>query len=116
MADLLIDSDVFIDHLRGAARFKAGRDQISYSVITRCELYSGTTADVDPIDEILAPFTELPVDRPVAELGGRLRREHGIRTPGALIAATALHHGLALVTRNAKDFERVPKLRVRAPR
>lgn len=116
VADLLVDSDVFIDHLRGAARFTPGRDQVSYSVITRCELYSGATAADDPIDRILAPFTELPVDRPVAELGGRLRREHGIRTPDALIAATALHHGLTLVTRNVKHFRHLPKLRVRPPR
>jgi len=38
-----------------------------------------------------------------------------MRTPDALIAATALEHGLALVTRNRRDFERVHGLRVLDP-
>jgi len=60
-------------------------------------------------------FHELPVDRDVAEEAGRIRRRSGIRTPDALIAATALAHGLALVTRNVRDFARVDSLRVEAP-
>jgi predicted nucleic acid-binding protein len=59
---------------------------------------------------------ELPVDRAVAERAGILRRTVSIRTPDALIAATALVHDLALVTRNNHDFERVPKLALRRPR
>jgi predicted nucleic acid-binding protein len=43
-----------------------------------------------------------------------LRRDiRGLRTPDALIAATALIHGLALSTNNDKDFRRVPGLRLR---
>jgi len=29
-----------------------------------------------------------------------------------LIAATALHHSLTLVTRNIRDFQRIPDLRI----
>ena len=61
-------------------------------------------------------FTELPVDRAIAEDAGRLRRQTGIRIADALIAASARLHGLALATRNLRDFERVPELTVRAPR
>jgi toxin FitB len=63
---------------------------------------------------LLAPFRELDVDRAIAERAGRLRREHGVRIADALIAATALVHGLVLVTRNLRDFEPVPALRVRS--
>ena len=49
----------------------------------------------------------------VAQVAGRLLRKSGIRTPDALIAATALIHALGLVTRNKRDFENVARLRVR---
>lgn len=116
MADLLVDTDVFVDHLRGARELVAGRDTISYSVITRCELFAGAGAQEPAVELLLSPFAELSVDRRVAEAAGRIRRETGVRTPDALIAATALLHRLTLVTRNARDFERVPRLRSRAPR
>lgn len=115
MADLLVDTDVFVDHLRGARPLKAGAHRLSYSVITRCELFAGRNADEDPLRLLLSPFTELPVDRWIAEHAGRIRRVTSIRTPDALIAATALEHELGLMTRNTGDFARVPGLRVVAP-
>lgn len=65
--------------------------------------------------QLLAPFREVPVDRAVAELAGRLRRERGVRIADALIAATAVTQGLRLMTRNVRDFEGVPRLRLVAP-
>ena len=115
VADLLLDTDVLIDHLRGARRLDVGKDDPSYSVITRTELFAGRSSEEGAVGRLLAPFRELQVDRPVAELAGRLRREHGVRIADALIAGTALVHGLVLVTRNLKDFELVPRLKVRAP-
>jgi predicted nucleic acid-binding protein len=116
VAEVLLDTDVFIDHLRGARELRPGRNSLSYSVITRCELFAGANADEHLIGRLLSPFRELPVDRAIAEDAGRIRRETRIRTPDALIAATALRFGLVLVTRNASDFGRVPKLRSRTPR
>jgi predicted nucleic acid-binding protein len=116
VAELLVDSDVLIDHLRGAAPFEPGpRDAVAYSVITRTELFAGRGADERVIRRLLSPFEELEVDRAVAERAGRLRREHRLRTPDALIAATALIHRRHLVTRNARDFRAVPGLEVRPP-
>ena len=37
MPDVLVDTDIFIDHLRGAVELKAGRHRLHYSVITRAE-------------------------------------------------------------------------------
>lgn len=116
MADVLLDSDVFIDHLRGAAQLDPGRDRVHYSVVTRCELFAGRRADEDVVRALLEPFRELGIERYVAELAGRLRRGSAMRTPDALIAATALHNSLTLVTRNRRDFEDVARLKVRAPR
>jgi len=116
VAEVLVDTDVLVDHLRGAARLWSGRDRLAYSVITRAELFAGRGAEEQKVAAVLAPFRELPVDREVAEAAGRLRRETGIRLPDALIAATALVAGLPLLTRNRRDFERVPRLRLRSPR
>lgn len=112
VADLLVDTDVFVDHLRGAAKLVPGRHRLHYSVVTRAELFAGNTA-TNLSSQLLAPFRELAVDRAIAERAGRLAREFGVRLPDALIAATALEHGLGLVTRNLRHFDSVRGLRLR---
>lgn len=52
----------------------------------------------------------LPVDRDIAQLWGELTARltkvgRTLHTPDGLIAATAIHHGLRLMTRNISDFE-----------
>lgn len=115
--ELLVDSDVLVDHLRRARRFfpRPPDAEVWYSVVTRAELYSGRYTDEAIVDRFLAPFTEAPVNRRVAERAGRLRRSTDLRLPDALIAATALEHDLTLVTRNRRDFERVEGLRLDVP-
>jgi len=54
-------------------------------------------------------------DRTIAERGGALRRTFGMGAADALIAATALEHGLQLTTRNVRDFKKIPGLRLRDP-
>ena len=115
MADLLVDTDIFVDHLRGAHELRPAGHRLFYSVITRAELFAGTTAS-DLVVRLLSAFRELPVDRGVAERAGRIRRESGLRLPDALVAGTALVHDLALVTRNRRHFDPVRGLRLRALR
>ena len=116
VADLLIDTDVFIDHIRGTHRLEIPRRKaVLYSVVTRCELLSGRGIEDNTVHRLLEPFSELVINRPVAERAGRLRRHLDILTPDALIAATALEHGLTLWTRNVRHFRGVPGLRVEVP-
>lgn len=115
MADVLVDTDLFIDHLRGAAALRPGSHRLHYSVVTRAELFAGSSATAAVV-ELLAPFRELPVDRAVAERTGRIRRETTIHMADALIAATALEHGMGLATRNRRHFDRVRGLRLCALR
>ena len=109
MADILVDTDVFIDHLRGARALRSDGHRLHCSVITRAELFAGTRG-VEAAAVLLAPLGEIPVDRAIAERAGRIRRDTGIRLPDALIAATAMTRSLMLATRNRKDFDRVPGL------
>lgn len=45
----------------------------------------------------------LPVDAPIAERWGRLNVPVPVPTVDGLLAATAIEHGLTLVTRNTRD-------------
>lgn len=113
MARILIDTDILVDVLRGARRLVLDpQDDASYSVVTRCELFSGRDGNERGIKELLEPFGELPIDRTIAERAGRIRRTTGLRTPDALIAATALEHRVHLLSRNHRDFQRVRGLRL----
>jgi predicted nucleic acid-binding protein len=113
VADLLVDTDVCIDHLEGAKRLPR-RGRLAYSVITRAELLAGDPAHEAAVRRLLAGMDELIVDRRIADRAGVLRRL-GLRMPDALIAATGLVHQLTLLTRNGADFRKAPGLRVRAP-
>jgi hypothetical protein len=115
VADLLVDTDVFVDHLRGAHEFDPRNHRIHYSVITRAELFAGNTA-TGLVNTMLAAFGEIHIGRGVAERAGRIRRETGLRLPDALIAATAVENKLGLFTRNRSEFEQVPGLRLRSLR
>lgn len=48
----------------------------------------------------------------IADEAARIRRECNLKLPDALIAATAKLRGLAVVTANMRDFERVAQLKV----
>ncbi len=114
MAELLVDTDVCIDHLSGVKRLPR-TGWLGYSVITRAELLAGATSENEAnVRRLLAGMEELPVDRRIAERAGLLRRElPRLRMPDALIAATALVRSLTLYSKNTRDFKRVPTLRLR---
>lgn len=57
----------------------------------------------------------LPLDETVAARAIVLRQERKMGLADAIIAATALVHGLPLVTRNEEDFKDVTGLRVVNP-
>lgn len=113
-AELLVDTDVLVDHLRGVQRLSADGRILGVSVVSRCELFASRDA-TERLRRFLSPMVEMPVDGAIAELAGLTRRDSGIPVPDALIAATALTHGIPLMTRNRRHFDRVADLRVVAP-
>ena len=59
------------------------------------------------LDRVLGWYGDriLPVDSATARRWGRLSAIHGHDSADLLIAATALEHGLTVVTRNVRHFE-----------
>lgn len=59
------------------------------------------------LDDVLALYGDriLPVDLPVARRWGTLSGALGHQGEDLMIAATALEHGLTVVTRNVRHFE-----------
>lgn len=116
MANLMIDTDILIDHLRGlqqAHRFLRERresgDLLHVSVITHAELLAGARpSEEQMLQELLESLQTVMIDKAVAEQAGQYCREysksHGILLPDALIAASAKGVNAILVTLNAKHF------------
>lgn len=115
VAEVVLDTDVLVDHLQGTRTLDAEFTGSCYSSITRAELYGGKGADERVIDRLLGQFEEISVDQRVAEDAGRIRRITGIRLPDALIAATAILVKCPLFTRNIRDFRRVRRLALYRP-
>ena len=88
---------------------------IGFSAMTKLEAlgYSGlTTADDKALRELLTQFEEVPVMPAVIDEAIRLRRLHKLKSPDAIIAATALLQQAKVVTRNTADFKKVVGLSV----
>ncbi len=110
----LIDSDVFIDFLRGKPDavdfFKKVFPDINISVITTGELFAGVRDGPERIklEEALNTCHQIEVTPDIAKMAGLFKRDfeksHQITLPDALIAATAKELGFSLVTLNRRHF------------
>ena len=112
--NLLVDTDVMIDLLRGhqaaVVWVRENAANITLSAITVAELYAGFKGDDEKrlMDDLVGLFQILPVTAQVAQQGGlyrqRYRPSHGVGLADALIAATAVAHNARLVSLNRKHF------------
>lgn len=116
----LLDSVILIDHCNGieaATHFLAEHGRAcALSVITRAEVLAGFDDDAMELAlELLDQFPALPITTEIADIAARLRRSERWKLPDALQAAVAIRHGLALVTRNTRDFRSSGDLDVLVP-
>ena len=89
------------------------------SVITQIELFSSPNSSAEELAR-LAQFVKAAtifnmIDDAIVRQTIAVRLQKKIKTPDAIIAATALAHGLTLLTRNTKDFKQLPSLTVINP-
>lgn len=126
----LLDSNACIDHLRYGAKslisvrlLAASSGSVVTSSIVVGELYFGALRSRNPVrvwnevTQFCSQFVSLPVDDTVAEYFARIKAHltaigQPIGPYDMLIAATALAHGLILVTHNTADFSRIPGLAI----
>jgi predicted nucleic acid-binding protein len=113
---ILVDSSLIIDFLRVKDnttslfyQLSAHDHDLSVSIITQAELYSGKSVWEKPdvqaaLETIFSGLTIVPLDSTVAVSAGQIRAAHGTDLIDALLAATALRHGLTVATLNRKDF------------
>ena len=122
-----LDTNIIVDLLRGrdkglCQRYLEGSPQ-DYFVpeMVRAELLFGAVLSSHPatnisaVEKFLAPLQLLPFSGKSAEHYAAIRLHlHSLGKPigpnDLIIAATARAHTLTLITRNTKEFSRVPKL------
>lgn len=131
----LVDTN-FLSELRRGSRADPGvvrwlnsvpTDDWAVSVVTDYELEVGLLGlqrrDPTQASELRRWVTDvresyesrlLPVTSEIGRVCATIQVPNRRQLPDALIAATALHHGLTVITRNARDFD-VPGLAVINP-
>lgn len=113
MKKVLLDTNIIILHLADQITLPESSYEFAVSTLTVFELlrFPGVSRyENDNIRTFLNICDQLTVTSTIAERAafiGRTRRSNSI---DLLIAATALEHHLPLITKNVKDFKRVPGL------
>jgi predicted nucleic acid-binding protein len=123
MADYLIDTNLLIlalrrriDAIHLLKRLQT-EGELHISVVTRTEILAGMHAtEAERTMTLLSSLGNLPVDVASADQAGRwiyayARKGIQLSVPDAMIGATAMTHGLTLVTTNAKHFP-IPEVSV----
>ncbi len=122
-SNLLIDSDIIIDHLRGIGNLsdflKNSAKNICYiSVVSIAEIYSLLYFnEIEVVERLFSQFKAVHVDPLIARLAGNYRmhfyQTHALTLPDAIIASTAKIINAILLTKNIRHFpmEDIEKIR-----
>ncbi len=122
---MLVDTDVLIWHLRGYPQATRRLDELgalTLSAVSYLEVLQGmrNKAELVAVKKMLQhrSATLLPVSEAITQRAIKLMEaitlSHGLQMGDALIAATALDHGLPVLTANVKHFGAVQGLKVEA--
>ena len=125
MVRYLVDTDWVIHYLNGhreiVARVQDLSPDIALSVISLAELYEGVFYSRDPqksaeaLQDFLRGIELVGIDEEITRVFGRERgrlRAAGKTDFDLLLGATALRHGLTLLTNNRRHFELIEKLQL----
>ncbi|KAF1047051.1 PIN domain-containing protein [Xylophilus sp.] len=125
---LLVDTNILIYAYRhqGGCRERieaCAPAEVAISAVSIVEIESGIAKATRPeplrrfLEDSIGRYRVLPLDNEAARRAGRLRAQlesqgRPIGHYDTLIAATALAHGLTVVTHNTREFAHVPGLRL----
>ncbi len=124
MERYLIDTNVVSGYLSasfstvGLALMDVAIDAVpNISVITQIELLCWNTDEdtLQKVKDFISDSNVLNINLDVIAECVRLRRTKKIKTPDAIIAATALVYDYQLITNNEKDFENIKGLKIVNP-
>ena len=117
---LLVDTNVFIDFLRGYPEaitlVNARSSQIIVSSIVVAELYAGVKGEREEniLRDFVSLFRVVDVDAEIARMAGLYKRDygksHGIGLADAILAATAGVENAVLITLNTKHYPMLKNL------
>lgn len=121
----LINSDIFVDALRGSENAKdvlknlSEQEHIFYSLVSVAEILSNKGCDDPKIREatmkIFSIFEPVALDDILVQKAAYFRRRYSLLLPDAIIAATAAQLKAELITGNTKDFSVVKEIKVKSP-
>jgi len=124
MEQYLIDTNVVSDYFSasfsaaGMALMDTAIDAIpNISIITQIELLCWKTdaATEQNVQNFIADSIVLDITPGVITQCVNLRKGKKIKTPDAIIAATALAYGYTIITNNEKDFSNIKGLKIINP-
>jgi hypothetical protein len=84
-----------------------------YSFITRIELLGFPTitdAEIESIEKLLSAMNYVPMSQAIEDATIQIRRQYGLKTPDAIIAATANIHHLELLTLDQQLANRMSEI------
>ena len=125
MEQYLIDTNVISGYLSSALSEKSMLfiDGIidlvpNLSVITQIELLSWNASEEieKKVEDFIVDSNVLNISPEIIKHCASLRKKRKIKTPDAIIAATALAYGFILVTNNEGDFSNIKGLKLISPR
>ncbi len=121
----LLDSNTVIDYIAGLHPAKAKQwlnqlldKEMNVSVITKMEVLSFDPEKDDNYSILIDFFDESNIFELTDDVVNKtiqIRQKQKIKLPDAVIASTALINGLILISRNTKDFKKIPDLDVINP-
>ena len=117
----LLDTNTVLDYMGNKLSSNANGflariidNEINLSVINKIELLGFLTVEQDLIDFVDCSNI-FPIDDDIVDKTIEVRRSNKMKLPDAVIAATALHYTLVLVTNNTKDFKNINGIEVINP-
>lgn len=112
---ILVDSNIIIYYFSGMEKAREflneNAQNLAISTITVSEVLSYPMSEDElkyTTDFLKNNFTWFDVSRDIIFKTAEIRRQKKIKTPDAIIGATALIHELTLASRNEKDFKNLP--------